>query len=297
MLRVDRGAHAAGGQEHAGARPQLDGPEVVQELRDQVAGDDGPREGRRRGARVHHAGPLAELGLGGGVRAEDVRDGGRGQADDGAGEDAEDDDEGQRGGDGVGEGPEDEGEEGGDEGDEAVDVEGAEVVAEVGGGEAAERGGGVHDAEEPEGAHGVVVGCVGLEGPAAGVVFVADARLRGPFFEVEEDGVEAEEEEGDGGAEPAEGAVAEGVRVDPDVDFGPGLGLAEEVLRVGAGNEDCDDAGGCGEGGGVPLGIVEADFRDEEFEHHWVEEACNAGAGSDDADGEALLFPEPRCDD
>lgn len=74
MLGVDTHGHAAGGEEHASAAPQLDCAEVVGEFRDEVTGDDGAGEGEDGAAGVHHARPLAELGLGGGVGAEDVCD-------------------------------------------------------------------------------------------------------------------------------------------------------------------------------------------------------------------------------
>ena len=62
-----------------------------------MADDGRARQAGHRRAAVHHAGPLAQLGLLCGVRAEDVGDGSRGQADDGTEGAAED---------GEGEGPE-----------------------------------------------------------------------------------------------------------------------------------------------------------------------------------------------
>lgn len=67
VLAVDGHGHAAGADEHASAAPQLHGAEVVLELGDQVACDDGARESEDRRARVHHARPLAEFCLRGGV--------------------------------------------------------------------------------------------------------------------------------------------------------------------------------------------------------------------------------------
>lgn len=121
-----------------------------------------------------------------------------------------------------------------------MDVHGAEVVAEVGGAETADGGCGVHDTEEPEGAHGVWLGVFVNHRAAVGGVPEADAGVGRPLLEVEEDGIEAEEEEGNGGAEPSEGVVAESMGVDPDADSCPALGLAEGVSRVGAGDEDCE---------------------------------------------------------
>ena len=90
--------------------------------------------------------------------------------------------------------------------------------------------------------------------------------------------------------------VAEGVSVNPNVDPGPRLGLAEGVRWVRAGNQDCEQAGDCSESGSVPLGVVEADLLDEELDHHRVDQACDARTRGDDADSEALLFPEPSGD-
>lgn len=67
VLAVDGHAHAASADEHASATPQLHGAEVVGELCDQVACDDGTCESEDGGARVHHASPLAEFCLRGGV--------------------------------------------------------------------------------------------------------------------------------------------------------------------------------------------------------------------------------------
>ena len=54
-----------------------------------MADDDQARRAGHRRAAVHHAGPLAQLGLLRRARAEDMGDGSRGQADDGAGGAAE----------------------------------------------------------------------------------------------------------------------------------------------------------------------------------------------------------------
>lgn len=90
--------------------------------------------------------------------------------------------------------------------------------------------------------------------------------------------------------------VAEGVCVHPNVDPGPCLWLAEWVGGVRASNQDCEQAGDCSESGSVPLSVVEPDFLDEELDHHWVDQACNACARGDDANSESLLFPEPSGD-
>ena len=42
-----------------------------------------------------------------------------------------------------------------------------------------------------------------------------------PFFKIEEHGVEAEEHESDGGAEPVEGSVSESGWIDPTLDGEP----------------------------------------------------------------------------
>lgn len=128
-------------------------------------------------------------------------------------------------------------------------------------------------------------------------VLVPDASFVSPLLKVEEDGVETEEEERDGSAEPAERVVAESVGVDPNADLRPTLRLAEWVCWVRASDEDGEYAGDCSEGGGVSLGVVETDLLNEELEHHWVDQACNAGARRDHADSEALLFPEPSGND
>ena len=111
VLAVDGHAHAAGADEHASTAPQLHGAEVVGELSDQVACDDRTCESKDGSARVHHAGPLAEFCLRGGIRSEDVCDGGRRKAYDCTGEDTKNDDEAKGGLDGVSKSPEDEDEE------------------------------------------------------------------------------------------------------------------------------------------------------------------------------------------
>ena len=132
---------------------------------------------------------------------------------------------------------------------------------------------------------------------SASIVFVADASLRCPLLKVEENSVEAEEQECDGGTEPGEGVVAESMGVNPDADSFPGLWLAEEMCRVRSCDEDCKQAGRSSKSGGVSLGIVEANFLDEGLNHQRIDQTCDAGTRSDHTDSKALLLPKPGSDD
>ena len=88
-----------------------------------MPGYDRPREREHGRTRVHHAGPLAELGLPGWRLAEDVGHAGGWEADEGAAEDAEKGDEAHGAGEGGGQSPENQDKKGADGGDDGVDLD------------------------------------------------------------------------------------------------------------------------------------------------------------------------------
>lgn len=117
-----------------------------------------------------------------------------------------------------------------------MDLERAEAIAEIRTAEASDGGRGIHDSEQPVGAQtrrdaiGLVRGTGGRGG-----AFEADAALGGPFFEVEEDAVEAEEHHAYCGCEEEEGGVAEGDGVEPGFEGEDGGGRRGRGLRRGDG--------------------------------------------------------------
>lgn len=119
----------------------------------------------------------------------------------------------------------------------------------------------------------------------------------GPFFEVEEDAVEAKEQERDRKHHEEEGSVAEGVLVPEDVDIEPFFWLADVVFGIGPCDEDCQSRCAADDDCDEDDCEVEAVLVDEESQHDRVDEAGNAGTGGDDSNGEALLRFEPCCDD
>lgn len=243
-----------------------------------MASDDRSSQSEDGGGRVHHTSPLAKLGLLFRVRAKDVGNRRRRQSNDSARESTEGDDEGDSGVGTVGERPQEESEQGSDECDKAVDVESAELV---GGGTCADAANGrrrIHDGEEPVcrnrtlgwllwQAH-VLSDVVGLT--------VAETAVDGPFFQVKEDGVKAEEQEADGSDEPQEGTVLlEGVLVPEDVDVEPGLRLANDVGWIGTSDDDCESGCDAGDSGHIAGSIVEAVGFDQVADHDRVDETGN----------------------
>ena len=229
-------AHAT--QEQAEPAPQLHSEELEPRSIDKVSRDDGARERKRRRDRVHHARPVAHAAV---IRVrgvvDDVRDRSGGHADDGAGEGAEEDDEGESACDVVDGRPHGEEEQGRHEHDDEVHVQRAELVAQPAREHAPDRASPVHSGEVVEDGDVVVGGAALLCAP--------DGVVQRPLLEVEEDGVEAEEHEGDGGAEPVEGGELEGGRVDPATRGEPFVVVAfvEGVRGVGLGADGGEEGG------------------------------------------------------
>lgn len=89
------------------------------------------------------------------------------------------------------------------------------LVREIGSQDATDGAAAVCNAQEVKGPEAILSR---QDSSAAGnVLFDTDAFPLGPVFEVEEDGVEAEEDETHGCDEPSVGSVVECRRVDPDL--------------------------------------------------------------------------------
>ena len=133
----------------------------------------------------------------------------------------------------------------------------------------------VEDAQHPERANGIILhlGLAKSNVESWRDILVRKAAVRRPVLEVEEDGVEAEEDEADGRREPAPGGILEGFWVDPHAHARPSIGLAEFVVGVGDGEEEGNDAGDADQGSVIADGVVEADFGEEEFEEDGIDEA------------------------
>lgn len=105
------------------------------------------------------------------------------------------------------------------------------------------------------------------------------------LFEVEEDGVEAEEKKRNGGREPAKGFTAQGLRVDPRGEREVALGRALLFGRVGRREDERVDGREGDEARDAADGVVEAQRVDQVAQHGRVHDACDAGAARDDAYG------------
>lgn len=239
-----------------------------------MSGNHRTCESENRRARIHHASPLAEFGLGFGVGPENVCDRCGWETDDGTGEGAEDDDEADGAAEVFGQRPEDDGEEGRDGGDEAMHVECSEEVAEVGRCDPAQGRGGVHDGEEPECFHGLLRSFVGksrIDPYASCRGAITEPFGNGPLFEIEEDGVESKEEECDRCYEPGVGSIAECMCVHEYANLEPALGFPDNVFGVGRGQDSRETGGQAYYCRYVPSCNIEAVLLDEEFRHHGIQ--------------------------
>lgn len=91
------------------------------------------------------------------------------------------------------------------------------------------------------------------------------------LFEIEKDGVEAEEHEGDSGSKPAKLLVLESLGVNPNIQLLPRLGRARTSLWVGNGKEEREQSGQADEACNTADCIVEPNLGDEEAQHDRVD--------------------------
>ena len=105
------------------------------------------------------------------------------------------------------------------------------------------------------------------------IFFDADAPPLDPILEVEEDGVEAEEDEAHGGHEPAVGLSLESRLVNPYFGSKPLLRDAESRDGIGVCAEESDEGCATDDDGEVTDGRWEAGLGDGGFEEDGVDEA------------------------
>lgn len=101
-----------------------------------------------------------------------------------------------------------------------------------------------------------------------------------PFLQVEEDGIEAEEQKADGSSEPQESCTAPGIIVDPSCTRQPLLGVVVHVLWVWPCQKDGSDACHNRKGRYHPYRKVESMGLDKKAEHDWVNKASYAGVST-----------------
>lgn len=169
-----------------------------------------------------------------------------------------------------------------------MDVQSAEVIAQVCRAETTKRGGGVHSTQKDKCAYGAVGNGLGERSVLDGTgdwVFVAEPSRCRPLFEVEEDRIKAEKQEADCCCEPDERCIAKGLRVEEDSDIGPSLRLTDLVSGIWPSYGDSECRGNGDDGGDTASRVVEADLEHEVFCHHRVDETCDAGARRYDAYG------------
>lgn len=113
------------------------------------------------------------------------------------------------------------------------------------------------------------------------------------LFQVEEDGIKAEEHESNSGSEPPKRLVVLDIRVEPSALRSPLIGLMVIVIRVRCAENEGVDASNRGKASNATDGIVEPERFYQIAEHGGVHDTCYTSTARDVSYSKASPFGKP----